>query len=69
MIFSGTLRDNLDPFKIHSDHDLWHALELAHLKEFVSDFTEGLDYECGEGGEALRYVDKDTYKRNCLLNK
>ena len=54
MIFSGTVRNNLDPFENQSDEDLWHALELAHLKRFVSDLTEGLDYECGEGGEALR---------------
>ena len=30
------------------------TLDLAHLKRFVSDLADGLDYECGEGCEALR---------------
>ena len=56
MIFSGTLRFNLDPFEVHSDADIWEALEHAHLKSFVADTTAGLEYECGENGEALRYL-------------
>ncbi|KAI6216421.1 Mrp-4 [Aphelenchoides fujianensis] len=31
-LFSGSLRFNLDPFGRHSDHELWQALEMAHLK-------------------------------------
>ena len=56
MIFSGTLRDNLDPFDVHDDKEIWRALKLAHLKDMVSLTPSGLQYECGEGGEALRYV-------------
>ena len=54
MIFSGSLRQNLDPFTVHTDDELWTSLELAHLKKFVCNLTEGLDYECGEGGGAMR---------------
>ncbi|XP_046552046.1 multidrug resistance-associated protein 1-like [Haliotis rubra] len=50
VIFSGTLRMNLDPFNSHSDEDLWHALEHAHLKTFVTELPSQLEYECGEGG-------------------
>ena len=32
VLFSGTLRINLDPFYHHNDDELWKALELAHLK-------------------------------------
>ena len=32
VLFSGTLRLNLDPFGSSSTQDLWQALELAHLK-------------------------------------
>lgn len=35
ILFSGTLRINLDPFNKHSDDDIWRALEHAHLKAFV----------------------------------
>ena len=46
---------NLDPFNKQSDSDLWAALEHAHLRDFLESSTQGLDYECGEGGENLRY--------------
>ena len=32
VLFSGTLRINLDPFYERNDDELWKALELAHLK-------------------------------------
>ena len=45
----------MDPFSSHTDEEIWKALEHAHLKGFVSGLQEGLQYQCGEGGEALRY--------------
>lgn len=35
VLFSGSLRMNLDPFQTHTDDDIWKALEMAHLKEFI----------------------------------
>lgn len=35
VLFSGSLRINLDPFENHSDEEIWRALEHAHLKTFV----------------------------------
>ena len=46
---------NLDPFGKYSDDQIWHALEHAHFKNFVTGLAAGLDYECGEGGQNLRY--------------
>ena len=54
MLFSGTLRINLDPFNTHSDDEVWQALQTAHLKTFVADLPEGLEYAVSEGGENLR---------------
>ncbi len=45
---------NLDPFDKYSDEQIWQALELSHLKDFVSSLPAGLNYECGEGGQNLR---------------
>jgi ABC-type multidrug transport system fused ATPase/permease subunit len=45
---------NLDPFDEYSDALIWTALEHAHLKKFVNKKTEGLLFECGEGGQNLR---------------
>ena len=50
VLFSGKLRINLDPFGRHTDDQLWRALEMAHLKDFVSDLEGGLDHEVSEGG-------------------
>ncbi|CAN8022372.1 unnamed protein product [Ixodes persulcatus] len=53
ILFSGTLRTNLDPFGEKSDTELWSALELSHLKTFVSGLDKGLEYQVAEGGENL----------------
>ncbi len=54
MLFSGSLRMNLDPFGAYSDEKIWLSLEHAHLKQFVSGLDKGLEFECSEGGENLR---------------
>nr|XP_020137224.1 multidrug resistance-associated protein 1 isoform X3 [Microcebus murinus] len=53
VLFSGSLRMNLDPFSQYSDEEVWTSLELAHLKGFVSSLPDKLDHECAEGGENL----------------
>ncbi|XP_067009700.2 multidrug resistance-associated protein 1 isoform X3 [Anabrus simplex] len=53
VLFSGTLRLNLDPFNTHSDEEVWRALEHAHLKAFVKGLPAGLNHEVTEGGENL----------------
>ncbi|XP_035826216.1 multidrug resistance-associated protein 1 [Aplysia californica] len=53
VLFSGTLRMNLDPFDEFSDEEIWTALERAHLKQFVAQLPDRLLYECGEEGQNL----------------
>ena len=53
VLFSGTLRINLDPFNYHTDDQVWKALELANLKEYASSLEEGLSHEVSEGGENM----------------
>ena len=54
VLFTGSLRLNLDPFEQYTDNQLWNALDKANLKEFVEELDDKLDYECAEGGENLR---------------
>ena len=54
MLFSGTLRLNLDPFNEHVDGELWRVLEVSHLKRFVMSLSGGLQHVIAEGGENLR---------------
>ena len=53
VLFSGTLRVNLDPFEEHTDDEVWKALELSHLKEYASSLEDGLEHAIAEGGENL----------------
>ncbi|KAJ6886454.1 hypothetical protein NC651_026975 [Populus alba x Populus x berolinensis] len=51
VLFSGTVRFNLDPFSEHNDADLWEALERAHLKDVIRRNSLGLDSEVTEAGD------------------
>ncbi|XP_058993540.1 ATP-binding cassette sub-family C member 8 isoform X8 [Mustela lutreola] len=51
VLFSGTIRFNLDPEKKCSDSTLWEALEIAQLKQVVKALPGGLDAIITEGGE------------------
>ena len=55
MLFSGSLRMNLDPFDKHTDEQLWNALEVSHLKNFVIGLEKGLQHHILRGGENMRY--------------
>ncbi|CAF3477218.1 unnamed protein product [Rotaria sp. Silwood1] len=53
ILFSGTLRYNLDPFDHYSDEQCWMALEDAQLKQFVKNHSAGLLMLIGESGKTL----------------
>ncbi|XP_060584154.1 multidrug resistance-associated protein 1-like [Ruditapes philippinarum] len=53
VLFSGSLRNNLDPFNHYNDESIWFAIECAHLKEFVMGQEARLEFECGESGQTL----------------
>ena len=53
VLFSGTLRSNIDPFESYTDQEIWNVLNLSHLKTFASSQPSGLDYEIAESGSNL----------------
>ncbi|CUT98873.1 multidrug resistance associated protein 1 [Echinococcus multilocularis] len=54
VLFSGTLRFNLDPFNTHTDKTVWEALTLANLRSFVEETSsDGLEMTIAEGGNNL----------------
>ncbi|KAG4066305.1 hypothetical protein HA402_000529 [Bradysia odoriphaga] len=53
VLFSRTLRMNLDPFDEHDDGKLWEAITLAHLGLYVEEQPDGLQLRISEGGENL----------------
>ena len=56
LVFTGTLRRNLDPFSEHDDASLWRVLEEVHLAEAVRDLKEGLATEMSEGGGEFEFL-------------
>nr|XP_055046149.1 ATP-binding cassette sub-family C member 9 isoform X5 [Misgurnus anguillicaudatus] len=51
VLFSGSIRLNLDPERTCTDDRLWEALEIAQLKNMVKALPGGLDAVVTEGGE------------------
>ncbi|XP_038251340.1 ATP-binding cassette sub-family C member 10 [Dermochelys coriacea] len=51
-LFSGTIRENLDPLGRHTDFDLYQVLEQCHLQTVITQMG-GLDSELGERGKSL----------------
>lgn len=51
VLFTGTVRSNIDPFKEYSDQHLWDALERAHMKKKIEKLDKKLDAPVAPGGE------------------
>lgn len=54
VLFSGSLKLNLDPFELFNDDQLWDVLEKTNLKSLVLNLENQLNFECSEGADNLR---------------
>ena len=50
VLFSGSLKKNLDPFSLYQDVDLLRALEDVQLKTLVQQLPDQLEYKLRESG-------------------
>ncbi|XP_055612034.1 probable multidrug resistance-associated protein lethal(2)03659 [Uranotaenia lowii] len=50
VLFSGTLRYNLDPFDEYPDEKLWRALKEVKLEDAIHELPSGLSSKINEGG-------------------
>jgi ATP-binding cassette subfamily B protein len=54
ILFAGSIRDNITyGLKKYSEEDLQRAVEMANLKELISELPDGLDTNIGEHGDKL----------------
>ncbi|XP_062901710.1 multidrug resistance-associated protein 5 isoform X2 [Mobula hypostoma] len=51
VLFTGTVRYNLDPFQQYSEEQVWDALERTHMKECISQLPLKLESDVMENGE------------------
>eukprot|EP01129_Flabellula_baltica_P005848 TRINITY_DN2144_c0_g1_i4.p1 TRINITY_DN2144_c0_g1~~TRINITY_DN2144_c0_g1_i4.p1 ORF type:complete len:1232 (-),score=200.95 TRINITY_DN2144_c0_g1_i4:2377-6072(-) len=50
VIFSGSLRFNLDPYDETTDQEIWRTIELINFSDFVRSLPDGLYTELTQGG-------------------
>jgi len=50
ILFTGTIRSNLDPFGSHKDEAIWTALQWVKMKKLVAEMDGGLNAQVSEGG-------------------
>ncbi|KAK4754038.1 hypothetical protein SAY87_002142 [Trapa incisa] len=50
-LFRGSVRTNMDPLGVYSDHEIWQALEKCQLKETISTLPHQLDSSVSDEGE------------------
>lgn len=50
VLFTGSIRHNLDPFNSHTDETIWSALNSVQLKKLVAQLDGGLSANVSEGG-------------------
>ena len=66
-MFVYFFRKNLDVTGYKTDEELWTALEIALVKDFVSDLPDGLDTILVDEGELQFYVSPKNLKSKFLI--
>lgn len=61
VLFSGTVRQNVDPTESHTDDEIWRAIDLAHLGQFIRGLPSSLSHEVSEGGSNFSVGQKQLF--------
>ncbi|CAF3572283.1 unnamed protein product [Rotaria sordida] len=60
-LFSGTIRENLDPYQHHTDEEIHIALEKCHLCDLIENLGNGLDSIIVERGRNFSVGQKQLF--------
>ena len=70
VLYSGTVRYNLDPFEQHSDQELWDALELANMKSKIEKEPLQLLTAVSDGGSNFSGGERSLFAlARCVLRQ
>jgi ATP-binding cassette, subfamily C (CFTR/MRP), member 1 len=70
ILFTGTIRSNLDPFDKYSDQEIWQVLKKVFIHDFIEKQQKQLKYEIEEGGHNLSVGQRQLVcLARCLLEK
>lgn len=61
ILFTGTIRQNLDPTERCSDEQIWRSVELSHLSAFLRSLPDGLETQVSEGGSNFSVGQKQLF--------
>jgi ABC-type multidrug transport system fused ATPase/permease subunit len=65
VMFSASIRFNIDPFSKHTDAEIWEALDAATIKSFVESLPNKLDELVAEGGDNFSAGQRQVRAVNC----
>jgi len=68
VMFSTTVRFNLDPFFLYTDVELWDVLASVNMKDHVSSLPGKLDEEVAEGGDNFSAGQRQVTGSTIVLN-
>jgi ATP-binding cassette, subfamily C (CFTR/MRP), member 1 len=70
ILFTGTIRSNLDPFDKFSEKEIWGALRKVFIHDFIEKQQKQLKFEIEEGGNNLSVGQRQLIcLARCLLEK
>lgn len=58
VLFTGTIRNNLDPFSVYTDKEVWDSLRAVQMADFVKKEGIGLDMYVKADGDNLSFGQK-----------
>jgi ABC-type multidrug transport system fused ATPase/permease subunit len=66
VMFSASIRFNLDPFHDYSDVELWNVLQAVNIKDHVLSLPGKLQEEVSEGGDNFSAGQRQVIYRSFL---
>ncbi|XP_076270743.1 putative multidrug resistance-associated protein lethal(2)03659 isoform X2 [Rhynchophorus ferrugineus] len=68
IIFEGTIRNNLDPYKIYTDKEIWHVLEKVRIKDLIPTLDDQiLSLNLSTGQKQLLSLARAIIRRNKIV--